>query len=215
MVQAMRSIAAAFAAAGTFALAAGDANRLAALSADAQSPPATKPPAAQGQTGPRVNVDAKVMVEFEERVNAYGALHRKLEATLPNLPREATPEQIDAHQMALAPLIARARANAKAGDIFTKEVRALFRRSLRRVLTGPEGAGLKAAIMDDNPGRLRLHVNARYPASVPVTTVPPQVLTALPKLPEELEYRFIGDRLLLHDIHAHTIVDLFDDAFPR
>ena len=179
-----------------------------------QSPPAPPPAAVRPETGPRVNVDAKVMVEFEERVNAYGALHRKLEATLPNLPREATPEQIDAHQMALAPLIARARANAKAGDIFTKEVRALFRRSLRRVLTGPEGAGLKAAIMDDNPGRLRLHVNARYPASAPVTTVPPQVLTALPKLPEELEYRFIGRRLILLDVHAHIVADYIESVLP-
>ena len=48
--------------------------------------------------------------------------------------------------------------------------------------------------MDENPGRLQLQVNARYPESVPVSTVPPQVLQALPKLPEELEYRFIGDR---------------------
>ena len=50
---------------------------------------------------------------------------------------------------------------------------------------------------------------------MPVTTVPPQVLAALPKLPEDLEYRFIGDRLILHDIHAHTIVDLIDDAIPH
>ena len=69
--------------------------------------------------------------------------------------------------------------------------------------------------MDENPGRLRLRVNGRYPDAVPLSTVPPQVLQGLPKLPEELEYRFIGDRLILIDIHAHIIVDLIDDAFPR
>ena len=69
--------------------------------------------------------------------------------------------------------------------------------------------------MDENPGRLSLHINARYPESVPVSTVPPQVLQALPKLPEDLEYRFIGDRLILHDIHAHIIVDIIDDAIPH
>ena len=63
--------------------------------------------------------------------------------------------------------------------------------------------------------RLRLHINARYPESIPVPTVPPQVLQALPKLPDDLEYRFIGDRLILHDVHAHTIVDLIDDAIPH
>jgi hypothetical protein len=44
--------------------------------------------------------------------------------------------------------------------------------------------------------------------------VPPQVLSALPKLPEELEYRFIGDRLILLDKHAHTIADYMNTVFP-
>jgi len=169
----------------------------------------------QEDKGPRVNRDAKVMAEFEERVKAYSTLHRELEATIPSLPKEATPQQINAHQMALAALIAKTRAKASAGDIFTKEVRALFRRYLARVFDGPQGRDLRASIMDENPGRLRLHVNARYPESIPVPTVPPQVLEALPKLPEDLEYRFIGDRLILHDVHAHTIVDLIDDAIPH
>jgi hypothetical protein len=174
--------------------------------------PAYAAPAAQSDQGPRVNADAKVMAEFETRVKEYSALHRKLEATLPDLPKEATPEQIHAHQVALAQLIARARSKAEFGDIFTKDTRALFRRYLMRVFAGPEGAGLKALIMDENPGKLRLHVNARYPESVPVTTVPPQVLQALPKLPEDLEYRFVGDRLVLYDIHAHTVVDVIEGA---
>jgi hypothetical protein len=169
----------------------------------------------QSDQGPRVNRDARVMAEFEERVKAYSTLHRELESTIPALAKEATPEQINAHQMALAALIAKTRAKAEAGDIFTKDTRALFRRYLARVFDGPQGRDLRAAIMDENPGRLRLHINARYPQSIPVTTVPPQVLQALPKLPDDLEYRFIGDRLILHDIHAHTIVDLIDDAIPH
>jgi hypothetical protein len=173
--------------------------------------PAAPPASAQG---PQVNTDARLMAEFEAAVGAYSALHRKLEGTLPSLPRESAPQQISTHQTALAQLIARARGGAKPGDIFTKDVRALFRRYLSRVLAGPQGAALKAAILDEDPGRIRLHVNGPYPESVPVTTVPPQVLQALPKLPEELEYRFIGNRLVLHDIHAHTIVDLIENAIP-
>jgi hypothetical protein len=164
------------------------------------------------QDEPRVNLDAKVMVAFEERLKTYVALHRKVEATLPGLPKEATPEQINGHQVALAQLIAKARAKSEVGDIFDKDTRALFRRHLARVFAGPQGRDLRATIMDENPGKLRLHVNGRYPESVPVTTVPPQVLSALPKLPADLEYRFIGDRLILHDIHAHTIVDYIDNA---
>jgi hypothetical protein len=177
--------------------------------------PATSAAAAQPAQGPRVNADAKLMAEFEERVNAYSALHRKLEATLRDLPKGADPQQIREHQLALAQLIAGARRRAEPGDIFTKETRALFRRYLAKVFAGPQGAALKAAIMDENPGKLRLYVNGPYPESVPVVTVPPQVLQALPKLPEDLEYRFIGDRLVLHDIHADTIVDLMENAIPR
>ena len=163
----------------------------------------------------RINPDAKTMADFEARVNAYAALHRKLEATLPNLPREATPQQISTHQIPLAQMIARARSGAKAGDIFTKDTRALFRRFLARVFQGRDGAELKALIMDENPGKLRLQVNGPYPESAPLSTVPPQVLQALPKLPEDLQYRFIGDRLVLVDLHANTIVDVIEDAIPR
>jgi hypothetical protein len=179
----------------------------------AQAPTAAAP--AVPEQGERVNRDAKVMAEFEARVNAYSALHRKLEATLPDLPKETAPEQIRAHRVALVELIARARRGAEPGDIFTKDTRALFRRYLARVVAGPQGPKLKAALMEENPGKLRLHVNGPYPESVPVVSVPPQILAALPKLPEELEYRFIGDRLVLHDIHAGTIVDVIENAIPR
>jgi hypothetical protein len=171
---------------------------------------ASSPPAGQ-----KVNADAKVMAEFEERAKAYVELHRKVEKTLTDLPKDATPEQINKHQMALAQLISRARSGAQFGEIFTKETRALFRRYLARVFAGREGTQLKAVIMDENPGKLQLHVGGRYPEGVPLSTLPPQVLATLPKLPEELEYRFIGDRLVLHDIHAHTIVDVIENAIPK
>jgi len=174
----------------------------------AQSPPA----AAQDDPAHRVNRDARVMAEFEERIKAYVSLRRELEGTLPALPKDPTQQQINAHRMALVALIAKTRAKASPGDIFTKETRALFRRYLARVFDGPQGRELRASIMDENPGRLRLHINTRYPESVPVASVPPQVLQALPRLPGDLEYRFIGNRLLLHDVRAQIIVDFFDDA---
>jgi hypothetical protein len=69
--------------------------------------------------------------------------------------------------------------------------------------------------MDENPGSLKVMINARYPDSVPLSTMPPQVLEGLPRLPEELEYRFLGDRLILMDVHSHTIVDVIDKALGR
>lgn len=188
--------------------------------APAPSPPqqpASPTPAEPVYTarGPRVNADAKVMADFEKRVRDYSALHRKLESSLPPLPKEATPQQIDNHQRALSQLLAKARVNARPGDIFTNEARELFRRYMKRAFAGPEGKQLRALVMDENPGRIRLTVNGRYPDSVPVVTVPPQVLQALPKLPDDLEYRFIGDTLVMLDAHAHVVVDLIDSAVPK
>ena len=72
--------------------------------------------------------------------------------------------------------------------------------------------------MDENPvtpAAMKLRVNVRYPDSVPLTSVPPQVLQTLPKLTEDLEYRFIGDWLILLDVHAHVIADFIEDALPK
>jgi hypothetical protein len=167
-------------------------------------------PAAAQQA--RVNPDAKVMADFEARVKDYSILQHNLEDTLPALPKDATAEQTSRHQAALAKLVVDARSHAKQGDIFTRDTRALFRRFLSRVLVGPDGANIKGLIMDDNPSALKLAVNSRYPDSIPVTTVPPQVIEALPKLPQGLEYRFTGNRLVLLDTHAHVVVDLIEQA---
>jgi hypothetical protein len=40
-------------------------------------------------------------------------------------------------------------------------------------------------------------------------------LQTLPKLSDDMEYRFIGDRIVLVDVHAHVIADFIDDALPK
>jgi hypothetical protein len=159
--------------------------------------------------------DAQALAEFNDRVTKYAELHRRLEDTLPKLPKESDPARIDAHQRELEKLIRGERRNAKQGDILTPATRSHFRKLLTRVFNGKEGAALKGTIMDENPGKIALTVNSRYPDEVPLSTVPPQVLSSLPKLPAELEYRFIGDRLILLDLHAHTIADFMDNAIPQ
>jgi len=155
---------------------------------------------------------------MNDRLKQYVELHVKLEQTLPKLPKEATPQQIDKNQRALEKLVREARATAKPGDIFTPEARPVIKRLLATVFGGPDGKQLKASIMDENPvepATIRLTVNARYPDIVPLTSVPPQVLQTLPKLTEDLEYRFVGDWLILLDTHAHVVADYIDDALPK
>jgi hypothetical protein len=155
------------------------------------------------------------MATFEARVNEYAALHKKLEGKAPKVSKDATPEEIDKHQRALAKLVQEARRDAKLGDIFTPEAEAVIKQLLARVFGGADAAALRASIMDENPGAVKLAVNGRYPDTVPLSTVPPQVLQGLPKLPDEMEFRFIGDRLILMDVHAHIIVDYIENALPR
>jgi hypothetical protein len=168
-----------------------------------------------GQT--RVNAEAALAAEFTKRVEQYMAAHEKVheKGGVPGLPKETTPEEIDKYQRALARAIQQLRPKAKPGEIFTKEIRAYFRRQLDSVFAGPEGRGLRASIMDENPGPIKLQINGRYPDTVPLATMPPQVLAALPKLPQELEYRFIGERLILLDEPAHLIVDYIEEALPK
>ncbi len=159
--------------------------------------------------------EAQAVAAFEARMKEYMALHRKLESTLPRFPRRGTPEEVDKNQRALGDLIKSARRDAKPGEFFTPGMQALVKRVLGEVLAGPDGKTVKASIMDENPGVPKLVLNERYPSSVPLSTMPPQVLAPLPKLKGELEYRFIGRRLILLDTEADIILDFTDDVVPQ
>jgi hypothetical protein len=171
-------------------------------------------PAVEGASGPQNAGETQALEEFRKRIDTYVSVHKRLEATLPGRPKETTPDVIDKHQRALAQLIQKERATAKRGDIISPEAERVMKSVLGRIFGGPDGKQLKSSIMDENPAGVKVSVNGRYPDEVPLSTVPPQVLASLPKLPEEIEYRFVGNRLVLLDVHAHIILDYIDNALP-
>ena len=171
-------------------------------------------PVIEGAGSPQTSSEAAAYSEFRKRVDAYLEVHRRAQKKAPRRSTEATPEAIDKHQRALAAAIQQERAAAKRGDIITPESEKAMKAVLLRVFGGPDGRQLKASIMDENPGPVKISVNGRYPDEVPLSTVPPQVLASLPKLPKELEYRFVGDDLILLDVQAHIVVDFIADALP-
>ncbi len=164
---------------------------------------------------PAVNRNAQVQKAFTDRVQQYVDLRNKIETGLPKLPDKAEPTAITAHQQALLQSLQRARSGAKQGDIFTDESRHLIRRLIAGGLAH-QGSAPRQAMQEENPGTLPIRINGPYPTSKPLPTVPPQVLLALPRLPEdqELEYRFVGERLLLLDGRANMVVDYMDHALP-
>lgn len=174
----------------------------------------TEPTSTDSSAFVLTDAETQVVQDFLARIADYVALHQKLEASLPTLPDNATPEQIDQHQQALLALIPTARKDAKQGDLFTPGMDALVRRALEAVLAGPGGASPRAMIMDDNPGSLDVGVNGRYPDVAPVSSMPVQLLERLPKLPTELEYRFVGKQMVLVCTPAGIILDLTPNVLP-
>jgi hypothetical protein len=162
----------------------------------------------------RVNADAATIADFMKRITEYIALQKRLDGTLQEVKDDARPEQLVEHQRALARLIQNERLAARPGDLWTKPMRDVVRRLLAGIFRGPGGEQIKRSILDEYTGSVRLQVNGRYPDEVPLSSVPPQMLQALPKLPDVLEYRFVGKHLILLDAHARVIVDFVDHVFP-
>src|SRR4051812_48073810 len=96
----------------------------------------------------RTNPDAATIADFKKRVDAYVALHKKLEDTLPKLPKEATPQQIDQHQRALGKLMQENRADAKPGDLLTPAMQQKIRTLTRQVFRSEGGTQLKKEILE-------------------------------------------------------------------
>ena len=176
--------------------------------------PSAAPPT-ERVVGPLSEADAQALATMNDRLKAYVEVHKKIEESLPKLPKEATPQQIDQNQRLFEQRLRAERKSAKQGDVFTEEARPVIKRLLATVFAGADGKQLKASIMDENPTGISISVNGRYPDAVPISTVPPEVLQTLPKLSEDMEYRFVGDNLILLDAHAHIIADYIPDAIPK
>lgn len=165
--------------------------------------------AANTSTDPAVNPSAAVMADFKARVEKYAALHKDLAKGDAAQKVNRTAEQVAAQTAALAARVQSARAGAKQGDIFVPETRQAFRRLLAPEMKGDAGRDAKEVLKDDGPapGTVAFKVNAKYPENQPKPTMPGNLLLNLPALPDPLEYRVVGQHLLLLDTAADLIVD--------
>ena len=155
-----------------------------------------------------VQVWGYIVADFSARVWDYSELRRALEKGLPPLTVTDDPAEIRRAVRARAKRIRVARAHAKQGDIFTPAISAEFRKTLIVEMK----AGTCAAIIDDNPGELSNQINGDYPEGKPLSTVTPNILAALPRLPHDIEYRFLGRHLILLDTRASVILDRIPSA---
>ncbi|MBP1635890.1 MAG: hypothetical protein H6Q10_2464 [Acidobacteria bacterium] len=160
-----------------------------------------------------VNPHALALKGFRDRVDQYVRLRNRVRAGMPKLAETSDPAEITNRERALGEAVRAARAGASRGEIFSPDVVPFFRETIGANFRQrpPKERQAALASVPDEP----LKVNDAYPATVPLATVPPTLLAQLPPLPETVEYRLVGDRLILRDIDANLVVDFVPNAVPK
>jgi len=159
---------------------------------------------------------------FQKRLESYVKLHKSAAGDVPAIGNKATPVEIQAREAGLRAAIQHHRITAKPGDILAPDIVPTVSSVLKSAIDRPGGAKVRASIKEGNPKNEKapgevepvIKVNAEYPKNAPLSTVPPTLLEKLPKLPSELEYRFVGRTLILRDREANMIVDYLKEAVP-
>lgn len=159
-----------------------------------------------------VNPQAQALKGFSDRVKAYVDLQRKVQTRLPQLSPSDDPGKLEAHQRTLADAIRQARADARQGDIFGDAANQ-FRRAIQEDAESRTSRDIRAA-KEEVPQKARPKVNMEYPKKAALATVPPLLLERLQRLPDGLEYRFMGRDLILRDSLSNLIVDVVHEAVP-
>lgn len=155
-----------------------------------------------------------VIPDFTTRAKEYASQREKLERSIPALPKKATPEQIESHKAALLKAVQADRQGLKQGHIFTVENADAIRAIVKREFQGAEKTRLRTAVFEAENKAVPVRVNVAYPPSQEQLEMPPALLLALPELPKQLRYRFVGQNLLLVDRENFLIVDFMTNALP-
>ena len=158
--------------------------------------------------------DESAFASFNKAIANYVHLKQRLRGEIPPWRVTDNSAEIIARSDAWALAIQRARPGAQQGDFFDKVTADAIKERLARTLKGTNVAALLSRINDEPPLEASPRVHLRFPDALPVTMMPPRVLEALPALPEELEYRFVGRALVLRDRDAALILDYLPNALP-
>ena len=162
--------------------------------------------------GEKVNPHAARLHRFTERLDGFVALKKKLEAGLPQVQPSDRTTAAERHRSELAQRIREARKGAKQGDLFG-DTQPIFKEIIAKD-AGNRGVRDAYAAMQEVPAQNPPAVDTPYPDKAPLATVPPLILVNLPRLPDGLEYRFMGRDLILRDQASNLIVDFVPGAVP-
>ena len=171
-------------------------------------------PAARLKTGhAQVNPLAAAQQDFQARLTAYLALRADLAKTLGALASTTDAVQLARRQQQLATAMQKARPNARPGDLFTEPIARHIADTVNADLRQRAATDQRAAF-EEVPARTRPVLNRVYPADKALATVPPLILVKLPRLPDNLQYRFFDRHIVLLDGDTDLIIDYILNVLP-
>jgi hypothetical protein len=157
-----------------------------------------------------------VLRDFDDRVNHYVRLHRRLERSLPPEHLFDNSEDMPVAGDPLRDALIDARPYAQPGTFFTPSVGYVISTRLERAIAGlgiepgDVWIAMNRGFLPDVPD---IRVNGRF-STIRYMRIWPALLSALPALPKELEYRIVDRDLVLVDVHADLVIDILEDALP-
>jgi len=168
------------------------------------------------QTGQTVTTahEKKMIAAFNRRVKDYLKQRERVKAKVPRLSKDATPEQIAAHQKSFVEGLRAMRAGTKPGYVFNPQTARYFRTIIKTEVPPSDKPEIRQTILEADTKGVPLKVNYPYPETKELTQIPPTLLLKLPQLPKEVKYRYVGRHLLLVDTDNNLIVDYMLDALP-
>lgn len=150
--------------------------------------------------------------QFQERVERYAALHRRLAPPPPAMAATDPLSKLLTRNY-LAAAIRSERRYAQQGEIFTPEIATLFRWMLADSIGELDGEGFITALNGGTAVPRGMHPDVNEPYTMlPLHRVPQNVRLGLPPIPAELDYRIACHDLVLWDIYAGIVVDFVPDA---
>lgn len=159
--------------------------------------------------------ETAAIAQFQMAIADYMKLRLRLRNEITGPIAGSTAVDLNRASDSLAVAIQRARSGAREGSIFMVPVSVVFKRRVDELVRHDNLGPILANIDDEAPTVKTPTVHLRFPSASQMATMPPSLLAALPELPKELEYRIVGNYLVLRDVDAALILDYIPAAVPR
>jgi hypothetical protein len=175
--------------------------------------PAGAPEASAFSQKESVNPQAAAVHEFQQRLNDYLELREALSKKLKPLSTTPSAAELTARQQALAAAIRAARKAARPGDLIPAAAAAQITHVCLEDFHFRNPQAKRATLQEVSPA-VRPAINRTFPEDAALPTVPPLLLSKLPQLPDNLQYRFFGRHIVILDGDTQIIVDYVPDVLP-